>query len=199
MEDIVSSHRAGSMMAARRLSLNLATDPLRNRRFFFWLSSIIVAAILLVSYLAARTYFQYRSEAQKVRASIDRIDEQIMVAGTEEKTFRQKVEEAVRRDKNKVDLVNSIILRKVFSWTELLSTLENCLPDSSYILSLAPTLTEDSRLQMRLKVVSQDLDKLLEFLNKLKASKFSIRIEGEMEGERGLLVSEVSLSYERSI
>jgi len=187
------------MMAAKRLNLNLATYPLRNRRFFFLLLSVMAATLFLISYLAARTYIRYRSEAQKVRVSIDNIDQLIMVAGTEEKNFRQKVEEAVRRDKNKVDLVNSIILRKVFSWTELLSTLENSLPDSSYILSLAPTLTEDSRLQLRLRVVSQDLDKLLEFLTKLKASKFRIRIEGEMESEKGLLISEVSLSYERGI
>ena len=187
------------MMDAKRLSLNLATYPLRNRRFFFLLLSIMAVTLVLISYLAARTYIKYRSEAQKVRASIDNVDQLIMVAGTEEKSFRQKIEEAVRRDKDKVDLVNSIILRKVFSWTELLSTLENSLPDSSYILSLAPTLAEDSRLQIRLRVVSQDLDKLLEFLNKLKASKFRIRIEGEMASEKGLLISEVSLSYERDI
>jgi len=187
------------MMDAKRLSLNLATYPLRNRRFFFLLLSIMAVTLVLISYLAARTYIKYRSEAQKVRASIDNVDQLIMVAGTEEKSFRQKIEEAVRRDKDKVDLVNSIILRKVFSWTELLSTLENSLPDSSYILSLAPTLAEDSRLQIRLRVVSQDLDKLLEFLNKLKASKFRIRIEGEMASEKGLLISEVTLSYERDI
>jgi hypothetical protein len=187
------------MMAAKRLSLNLATYPLRNRRFFFLLLSVIAAALLLVSYLAARNYIKYRNEAQKVRASIGRIDQLIMTAGIEEKSFRQKVEEAVRQDKSKIDLVNSIILRKVFSWTEVLSTLEKSLPDSSYILSLAPALTEDSVLQLRLKVVSKDLDKLLEFLNKLKALKFRIRIEGEMESEGGLLISEVSLSHERGI
>lgn len=187
------------MMASKRLSLNLATNPLRNRRFFFLLLFVIAAALLLVGYLAGRTYIKYRSEAQEVRASADNIDQLIMVAQTEEKNSRQKIEEAVRRDKDKVDLVNSIILRKAFSWTELLSTLENSLPDSSYILSLAPILDEDSRLQLRLRVVSQDLNKLLEFLNKLIASKFRIRIEGEMESEKGLLISEVSLSYERVI
>jgi hypothetical protein len=105
----------------------------------------------------------------------------------------------VRQDKSQIDLVNSIILRKVFSWTELLSTLEKSLPDSSYILSLAPTLTEGSVLQLKLKVVSQDLDKLTEFLNKLKASKFRIRLEGEIDSENGLLISEVSLSHETGI
>lgn len=187
------------MMTSKRLNLNLATHPLRNRRFFYSLLSLLLISLVLIGSLAARAYIKYRSEAQKVIASIANVDQLAMIAATEEKNFREKIEEARRRDKEKVDLVNSIIMRKVFSWTELLSTLENSLPDSSYILSLAPNLAEDSSLQLRLRLVSQDLDKLLEFLNKLKALKFKIKIMGEMASERGLLISEVSLSYERVI
>lgn len=185
-------------MTTKRLSLNLASHPLRNRRFFYLLLFILGALLVVVGYLAGKTYIEYRSQDQKARASIAKTNQLLMAANTEEKTFRKKVEEAIRNDKEKVDLVNSIILRKIFSWTEILSALERSLPDSSYILSLAPTLAEDSRLQLKLRVVSTDLDRLLEFLNNLKALKFSIRIEGEMESERGFLVSNVSLSYERA-
>ena len=187
------------MMTPKKLNLNLATHPLRNRRLFYSLLSLLLISLLLIGSLAARAYIKYQSETQKAIASMANIEQQMMIAATEEKSFREKIEEARRRDKEKVDLVNSIILRKVFSWTELLSTLENSLPDSSYILSLAPNLAEDSSLQVRLRVVSQGLDKLVEFLNKLKALKFKIEIKGEMSSERGLLISEVSLSYERVI
>ncbi len=187
------------MITSKRLNLNLATHPLRNRRFFYSLLWLLAISLVLISYPAARAYVKYRGEAQKVITSMANIEQQMMIAATEEKNFREKIEEARRRDKEKVDLVNSIILKKVFSWTELLSTLESSLPDSSYILSLAPNLADDSSLQVRLVVASQSLDRLVEFLNKLRGLKFKIKIIGEMNSEKGLLISDVSLSYERAI
>jgi hypothetical protein len=61
-------------------------------------------------------------------------------------------------------------------------------------------LAENSTVQFRFKVVSQSLDDLLKLINNLQAQKFSTpRVENEERNERGQLVSEISVSYERNI
>ena len=97
-------------------------------------------------------------------------------------------------------MVNSIILKKSFSWIEFFADLEKSLPDSSYIVSLAPTLTEDSKIKLRLRVACISVDDLLKLIDNFGAMKFDeIQIDGETLSERGLLISEISLRYERSI
>jgi len=102
--------------------------------------------------------------------------------------------------KEMVDEVNSIIYRKSFSWADFLTSLEKSLPDSSYIISLAPTFTEDLNMKVRFKVVSRGLDDLLKLINNLEALKFKqIKVLNEVTNEQGLLLSEVTVSYERII
>jgi hypothetical protein len=97
-------------------------------------------------------------------------------------------------------LINSIILEKSFSWTQFLSDLEKSLPESSYIVSMAPTLAKDSKLQLSFKVAYSNVDDLLKLYNNLRALKFNqIKIISEAENENGLLISEISLNYEKDI
>jgi hypothetical protein len=96
-------------------------------------------------------------------------------------------------------LVNGIILRKSFSWLKLLGNLETALPDSSYIVSLAPRLLDDSKMQVKFRVISRNLDHLLKLINNLNSLEFNnIRIENEEINDKGWLLSEISLSYERN-
>lgn len=184
----------------RRISLNLATSPLRNRRLFFFLAGCVGLGLLLAVLLAGIFFLRFNLKKRTVKASLKKVEETIQTDQREAKRLSVRNKEADKKDKEKVDLINSIILKKSFSWTEFLSKLEECLPDSSYILSLAPTLVDDSRVQFRFKVVSQSLDDLLKLVNNFQAQKFSqIRVENEERNERGQLTSEISVSYERNI
>ncbi|MGB2845815.1 MAG: hypothetical protein WBC02_13260 [Candidatus Aminicenantaceae bacterium] len=110
------------------------------------------------------------------------------------------IESAALKYEPKVDLINSIILRKSFSWIQFFSDLESSLPDSSYIVSMEPVLAEHSRLQLRLKIATSSVNDLLELIDNLKELKFDqIRMKSENLSENGMLVSEISLSYERNI
>ena len=188
------------MMPSKRLSLNLASHPLRNRRFFYLLLSSLGIILLLVSFLAGKIFIEYRAKAQEIRVSIEKTDQLIRDVQRDEEEFSGRVEDAIKKYKGKVDLINSIILGKSFSWIEFLSDLENSLPDSTYIVSLAPTLTKDSKLRLSLKVAYSRVDDLLELYGNLRALKFNqIKIKSEAESEDGLLLSEIFLNYEKDI
>lgn len=188
------------MAKPERLNLNLASEPLRNRRFFYLLLSVIIVSLLVVSFFAGKIFLKYKSRAELAQASLGEIERLINIAQREEKEFKAKSGEASEKYGEKVRLVNGIIFRKSFSWIEFLSKLEDSLPDQSYIVSLAPTLTENSRIELRFKVVSQNLNDLLQFINHLNALKFrQIRFLSESKNESGQILSEISLSYERDI
>ena len=117
-----------------------------------------------------------------------------------EKQLSLQIEEAKKKYGKKIELINSIILNKSFSWVEFLSDLENSLPDSSYIVSLVPKLTEDLKMQLRLRVSSPNIAGLLNFINNLRELKFhQIEIISEAKDESGELLSEISLIYEKHI
>jgi len=188
------------MIERTRLNLNLASHPLRNRRLFYLILSSLMVALLLISFFAGKIFVEYKAKAQETRASVKKTSKLIKDVQRDEEDFSAKIDDAIIKYKGKVDLINSIILGKSFSWIEFLSDLENSLPDSSYIVSMAPTLAKDSKVQLSFKVVYSSVDDLLELYNNLKALKFNqIRIISEAENERGLLLSEISLNYEKDI
>lgn len=188
------------MRNAKRLSLNLASHPMRNRRLFYLVLGLMVILLLSLSYLTGSLYLGTRAKAIELRASISDLEKGIHLAQRREKELELKVEELSKRHREKVDLVNGIILRKSFSWLKLLGNLETALPDSSYIVSLVPRLLDDSRMEVKFRVISRNLDQLLKLINNLNSLKFNnIRIDNEEINERGWLLSEISLSYERNI
>ena len=184
----------------RRLNPNLATRPLRNRRLFRLLGGLLGLAFLVSALLAVFLFLRFTLKKSTVRADLKKADETVKTAQSEQKRIGIRVNEAAKKDQGAIDTINSIILRKSFSWTDFLSKLEECLPDSSYILSLAPTLVDDTRIQFRFRVVSQSLDDLLVLINRLQELKFSQpRVETEERNDRGQLTSDISVSYERVI
>lgn len=184
----------------QRLNLNLATKPLRNRRLFMLLAGLLGLAFLVTAFLAVFFLLQVILKKDTVRADMKKADKTIRTARSEQKQLSTRVQEAAKKNQDIVDTINSIILRKSFSWTDFLSKLEECLPDTSYILSLAPTLVHDNLVQFRFRVVSPGLDELLALINKLQAMKFSQpRVETEEKDDRGQLTSDISVTYERII
>ena len=188
------------MMIQERMSLNLASHPSRNRRLFYLFLSIIGVVLLAMVFLSGKIFLEYRTKAQEVKSTIAKTNQLILNAQNDQRKYEAGVRQAVKNYKDKVDLINDIILKKSFSWIEFLSDLERALPDSSYITSLAPTLTKDSRMQLKFKVVSPNINELLKLINNLIALGFSqINPQSEDENRMGLLITEIDLSYERDI
>lgn len=187
-------------MKVKQLNVNLATNPLRNRRFFYLCLCVLGIALICMSLISAKIFFENRIKAQNAKASIGETERLIVSEEGKEGLFSLRIEEAKKKYGKKIELINNIILSKSFSWIEFLSDLENSLPDSSYIVSLAPKLTEDLKMQLGLRVSSPNIAELLNFINNLRELKFHhIEIISEAKDENGELLSEISLTYEKHI
>lgn len=184
----------------RPVNVNLATRPLRNRRLFFLLAGALGLAFLATSLAAIIVFFQFSQKKGAVRTALQEVEASIRKAETEQKRVANRVKEASDKDQDVIDTINGIILKKSLSWTDFLSQLEECLPDSSYILSLSIPQLDNTRIQLRIRVVSRNLDDLLALINKLQELDFSRpRVETEERNEQGQLVSDISVTYERTV
>ena len=163
------------------------------------LFSLLAGAFLVVAVIGGYTYLNYKSKGKDVRLSIDESEQLIKNAQREEMRFSGRIDEETIKYKAKIDLINSLIYRKSFSWIDFLADLENSLPDSCYIVSLAPNLKGDSKMEVRFRVASPNLNALLNFYNKLDSKKFKdIRIRSESRTDSGFLLAEISSIYERT-
>ncbi len=188
------------MKKQKKINLNLATNPLRNRRFFFLLFGILVVLVLGISSMGGYTFWKYGSKNKNFQSSTVQIEKMIHEAKREEMRLSTQIEDASQRYQRKVDLFNTLILKKSFSWVEFLSGLEKSLPASCYIESLVPTLKENNQMEVRLKVAAPNLDELLKLNKNLYEKKFTgIRIISESTNKAGLLLAEISLIYERTV
>lgn len=188
------------MRKQKRVHLNLATHPVKNRRFFFLLFGVLTTLVLLISFAGGLTFWKYSNKNKNFRNNKAQIEKMINDAKREELRLSTKIEDASQNYQRKVDLLNTLILKKSFSWVEFLSALEESLPASCYIESLAPTLKENNQMEVRLKIAAPNLDELLKLNINLYEKGFTgIRIISEAINEAGILTAEITIIYERTI
>jgi hypothetical protein len=187
------------MNARARLHLNLASQPGRNRRLFRTAVGFLAALIAVFFLLAGSAWWNYGVKKRALHDETEETERLIHEARSEESRLAIQIQNAEKALGTKVEIINSIILRKMFSWTGLFADLEAALPDSSFVNSLTPNFADDSTLVLRFQAVSRDLDDLVRLVNNLTAGNFrGIQITSESRDLLGRILTEISLTYERT-
>ena len=187
-------------MTGPALNLNLATRPLRNRRLYMAAARALVALFVVLAGLAMFALLKYGGEASRLKAAMAETSRIQAAADREERRLTADIDREEKLSRARVDLVNSIILRKMFSWTGLLSDLEKSLPDPSYITALTPSFTPAGAVALEMRVTSRSLEDLMAFITALTAHGFkNIKVGGEQRSDDGRLLSEISTTYERPL
>ncbi|RPJ01018.1 MAG: hypothetical protein EHM31_01675 [Candidatus Aminicenantes bacterium] len=182
------------------LNLNLATRPLRNRRLYNAAVRVLAGLVVILAGLGVFAVVKYGGEASRIKAASAETRKIQTDAGREEKRLAADIDREEKLSRTRVDLVNGIILRKMFSWTGLLSELEAALPGPSYITALSPSFTPTGAVALQMRVSSRGLDDLTAFITALTARGFkNIQVGGEQKDAAGRLLSEFSTTYERPL
>jgi cell division protein FtsB len=186
------------MANGKRLSLNLASHALRNRRFFFALLALMVAVFLAVSTFSTLSSLKSRGRAKSARAELASLEKTVQKVRKERDQWTAQVRDLSKKNGDRVGVVNDIILHKTFPWVDFFSRLEEALPAGSYISSMAPLLEKETTLEARFRAVSPNLNELLKLIEKLNGQGFKdISVRNETQ-EAGLLVSEILVTYART-
>lgn len=179
------------------LNLNLATRPLRNRRLFFFLCIGLSLLILLAAVHAGVTLWKYGGKNSEVLPILSGLNEQVKTVKRRELQLKSMINKQAEASGNRVDRINSIIFQKSFSWTAFLSEMEELLPESCYVRSMAPVPKGGQKMAVTLSLAAPALNELLVFIKRLRERNIqSIRIQGESRTDRGNLLVRMSFIYE---
>ncbi len=180
----------------KRLDLNLASVPIRNRKFFFALLALLVILTLIFVGEGTNIYLTYKSNHREIESNLDRVEKQIREVQRIEKKYSSSIEKLEKENKEIVEMINNLILKKSFPLIGFLTSLEQSLPERSYVFSLAPSVNEGGEVSVRFRVVSESVEDLLRLVDNLKERGFQeIKVLGEERNSEGLILSEITLKY----
>ena len=186
-------------MTAKNVPVNLASRPLRNRRFLLAVLAGLVAVFVLVALAGGLSLRKSRRLETAARTDLDRIRQLAESARKERDAWSAEAADLARKLKDTVEAVNGIIQRKSFSLVDVFSRLEDALPAGSYVAGISPVEPAAGRLDLRFRVVSPGLPELLTLIQKLGSLGFkniSVKNEATVDGR---LVSEITFSHEKPL
>ena len=154
-----------------RLNINLASQKYEDVRSFVSRAGAATAAMAVFTVvLAVLAWFNYSSS---INSSI-RIRQlrQKISALQQERTQASAVENLpenrdVTQQKN---YWNRQIARRAFSWTQLFNDLQKIMPGRVYVISVAPELTRDNQLKLKLTLGGEKSDDLNALVKRMEDS-----------------------------
>jgi hypothetical protein len=167
-----------------RLDINLATHAYEDAREFWvrWGIGVTVLGIVTLALLisAVTGWYNARVDRKKIsdlRAQIAERDQEQATA----EAMLNRPENRVMREKSQY--LNELIVRKAFSWTKAIESLERLMPPKIHLVSIAPELNEDNQLAIKMVVAGDSSDRAIELVRRMEESKHfrDTRIESQQQ------------------
>jgi Tfp pilus assembly protein PilN len=155
-----------------QFDLNLSTRPFKPYR----VANLGLFALLMV--LVAISIFQvYSYQRYSTMAAISRQEEKLKrqeadLLNEQTRELNLKMNRGNASAKlSEVEQLNQLLVRKSFSWTRVLSTLEGLVPEDARLVSLQPLADQEGRIFLNMNVRGRTLADANNFLKALETSK----------------------------
>lgn len=119
----------------RKIIINLATKKNAGGDLWSYAAAAILLFALVFTWHSASDYLRNRSQINELRDRADSIEKAIPVDLKRNFAASQASQRELSRD---IELVNDYAYKKSFSWTGLLTSLEEALPDDVHLLQISP-------------------------------------------------------------
>jgi Tfp pilus assembly protein PilN len=154
-----------------RIDINLATHAYEDARRFMrqWAITVVLVLLLtgVLSYGAFVRIKEWRVEQNRInylQAQIAQGDREI----AEAQAFLNRPENRDMRDKSQI--LNELIVRKAFSWTQVFSDLERIMPPRLHVVSIRPELNIENQLELRMVVAGESSERALDLVRRMERS-----------------------------
>ncbi|HJT00488.1 MAG TPA: PilN domain-containing protein [Terriglobales bacterium] len=154
-----------------RISINLASQPFEDAQRFVrqWsltlgLVGLLTLVLVVGAVLRLRSWSVEERRIHELQAQLAQGDREIGQA----EAFLNRPENRDTRDKSLI--LNDLITRKAFSWTEVFSDLERIMPPRLHVVSIRPELTPDNQLALRMVVAGESRERALELVRHMEQS-----------------------------
>ena len=183
-----------------RFNINLASQPYEDAGQFYrrWIPILLVLAVLTVG-LSAKAISVYRDsrktdrEIAKIDQRLNELDKQRQLASV----MLARPENAGTRDT--AQFLNTAFQLKSFSWTQVLSDLEQLVPPGVQVVSIKPKLLENEQLQCEMQVATNQRPSVSELVRRMETSPrfLSATIVSEKNTDKGY-VADIQATYVRA-
>ena len=154
-----------------RVTINLASQPFEDAQRFVrqWTLTLGLVGVLTLALVAGavsrlRSWSVEEHRIHELQAQIGQGDKEISQA----EAFLNRPENRDTRDKSLI--LNDLIARKAFSWTEVFADMERIMPPRLHVVSIRPELTPDNQLALRMVVAGESRERALELVRRMEQS-----------------------------
>lgn len=150
----------------RKIDINLA----RKRRPAALIQWMLAAGFVLIAlaYSASSAYVYFTNKA-KLGGYEERLGKLEMPSGfAKGGSVQAEGDESRKRLKNEVEFINGVIIMDSFSWTGLLSVLEECVPPNVSIVQISPDFREG---KIRVTGIAAAMSDIISFVDRMNGSK----------------------------
>ena len=178
-----------------RYQLNLATRPLPNYRRTNLLLIAILALILVFSLWQVLGFLDYTERVAELRGTEleVRVDWQYLGGRVDELQERLNPP-AVLAQMEEIQFLNQVVERKSFSWSKLLSVIEDVIPRGVYLTALEPRIDDLGQIRIELEARGRSVADISTFIAGLEQTPVfkdvAVSVE-ERQFEQG--VEEISI------
>ncbi len=180
------------------LRTNLSTRPFYNQRAVHVVLALAAVLVCAVTAFNLWEIYSLSGRDARVRSSIEQAEarardlraEAVRTRGAINPRELEDVTAAARE-------ANSVIDKRVFSWTELFNRFENTLPDDVRVSTVRPAVERDGSMTLMMVVVAKDAHGVDAFIENLeKDGSFAGLISREeFVDEAGLLKATIQGRY----
>lgn len=164
------------------LTINLASQPYQRAQLILlrWQLAVTGTALMTVALVyAAITFGLSWRDTEKQARSLDQQIAEFDRVKTEAEAFLRRPDNSQLR--LRADLLNSMIARKAFSWTEVFTDLEGIIPAHLHVTGIQPKVNEDGQLELRLSVSGSSREAAIEVLRRLEQSSHFVQPQIDSE------------------
>ncbi len=165
-----------------KLDLNLSTQPFPAYRLINIALVAVLVVLAVVSGWQARGFIRYSKLARSIRTQEQESRVEAEALGKQVAELESRIDRPESAAKlREIDFLNHLILRKSLSWTKLFGILEEMVPESVHLTSLAPDIGQNGTVTIRLGIRGRSIADVTKFVERVEQSplfeKLDVRLE----------------------
>lgn len=154
-----------------KIPINLASQPHENLRPLRMAAALAAAAALLLTAVVIQRERQSRNEFRSLTEQIQRLEQELENLEQEQQELQAWLAAPqVQQIREGSAFLNSLILQKSLSWTQLFLDLEKILPARARLTAIRPSRNQSQEAELNLTVAAANMAPLVEFLKNLESS-----------------------------
>ena len=154
-----------------RIPINLATDPPENLRLLRTGVLLLGLAALLFGFVIVRRESISRGADRLLIERQDQMGQRLRTLQGQQSALEADISTPqAMQIRERSAFLNSLILRKSLSWTQIFMDLEQTVPVKAHIVSIRPKLNSSEDIDLTLTVAAGTMEPLVDFVKKLESS-----------------------------